>query len=381
MSMTNRERILAVLDGKMPDRVPWIARLRLWYNSRLQEGNMPERFEGMSEVEVGLALRCGNPARDGNVFKVRYEGMDVELEREPGVIRRKYHTPYGTVIYGQIAAGGATKEWIEGGLPLEHPIKTVEDYRRWEYVMEHTYYDPTYDEYLAYEAAVGDDGYPMMNAGDCPFHYYLLHLVGYNDAYFHMMDHPNEFEHLMTVMNQLERERLWPVLANSPARLILHGSHFDSQMTPPHMFKKYITPFYQELSALLHSKGKRLAWHADDDTKDILAEVKEAGFDMSECFCTDPMVSVTLEEARKVWGTDVAIFGGIPSLILEPNYPWEDFEMYVINVLKTVAPGGAMILGVADNVMPTSVIERVERISELVEQYGNCPIKPEALPA
>src|SRR5512133_808853 len=154
MSMTNRERILAVLDGKMPDRVPWIARLRLWYTARIQEGNMPERFRGMSEVEVGLALRSGNPARDGKVYKIRYEGMDVELERGPGVIRRKYHTPYGTVVYGQIAAGGATKEWIEGGLPLEHPLKTVEDYKRWEYVMEHTYYDPTYEEYLAYEAEV-----------------------------------------------------------------------------------------------------------------------------------------------------------------------------------------------------------------------------------
>ena len=39
--MTNRERILAVLDGKSPDRVPWIARLELWYHARLAEGNLP----------------------------------------------------------------------------------------------------------------------------------------------------------------------------------------------------------------------------------------------------------------------------------------------------------------------------------------------------
>ena len=203
--MTNRERILAVLDGKAPDRVPWIARLRLWYGARVAEGNLPERFRGMSEVEVGRELRCGNPARDGKVFKVRYEGMDVRLEQEPGVIRRRFFTPYGEVTYGQIAAGGDTKGWIEGGLPLEHPIKSVEDYRVWEYVVEHTYYDPSYEEYLAYEEQVGDEGYPMMNAGDCPFHYFLLHLVGYNDAYFHLVDHSQQFEHLMTVMTQVEK--------------------------------------------------------------------------------------------------------------------------------------------------------------------------------
>ena len=48
-----------------------------------------------------------------------------------------------------------------------------------------------------------------------------------------MADYPNEFEHLMKVMDQVEKERLWPVVADSPARLILHGVHFDSQMTSP----------------------------------------------------------------------------------------------------------------------------------------------------
>ena len=35
MAMTNRERILAVLGRKSPDRVPWIARLDLWYHARM----------------------------------------------------------------------------------------------------------------------------------------------------------------------------------------------------------------------------------------------------------------------------------------------------------------------------------------------------------
>lgn len=374
MTMTNRERVLAVLDGKSPDRIPWIARLRLWYHARLAEGNLPERFRGMSEVEIGRALRCGDPARDGKVFRVRYEGMEVVETRTPQAIRRRFVTPYGEVTYGQIPAGGDTKGWIEGGLPLEHPIRRAEDYRVWEYVVEHTFYEPTYEAYLAYEGQVGGEGYPMVNAGDCPYHYFLLHLVGYNDAYFHVVDYPAEFEHLMQVMTQVDKERLWPVVANSPARLILHGTHFDSQMTPPKQFRQQITPYYQQFSNLLRSKGKRLALHADDDTSKILQEVKDAGFDMAECLCTAPMVDLTLEEARRAWGTDVIIWGGIPSLVLEPDYPEEEFEQYVLDVFKVVAPGDAFILGVADNVMPTSVIERVGRISELVEQYGSYPI-------
>jgi len=34
------------------------------------------------------------------------------------------------------------------------------------------------------------------------------------------------------------------------------------------------------------------------------------------------------------------------------------------------------ILAVADNVMPTSLIERVQRILDLVERHGTCPGRP-----
>ncbi len=373
--MTNRERVLAVLDRKSPDRIPWIARLQLWYHARLAEGNMPARLQGMSLVDIGRALRTGDPARGGRIFQVRYEGLEVRVEREPGVTRQRFITPVGQVTYGLILTGeleGRTDQ----GLPLEHPIQKLEDYRVWEYIAEHTYYDPCYDEYVAYEKQVGDDGFPMVSCGDCPFHYFLLNLCGYNNAYYEIADHPQEFEHLMTVMTQVEKERLWPAVANSPARLILHGVHFDSQMTPPRFFRRYITPYYREFSALLHARGKSLAWHADDDTKALLAEIKESGFDMSECFCTAPMVTVTLEEARAAWGTDVMIFGGVPSIVLEPSFPEAEFEEYMRGLFRAIAPGDAFILGVADNVMPTSLIERVERISDLVEQYGTYPVRP-----
>ena len=334
---------------------------------------MPARFKGKSLVEVGRALRTGNPARDGRIFTVRYEGMDVRAEKAPGVLRQHFTTPYGSVSFGRILSDHVSYT-TDQGLPLEHPIQKVEDYRVLEYIAEHTYYDPCYDQYVAYEKEVGDEGFPMVSCGDCPFHYFLLHLAGYNQAYFEMVDHPEEFEHLLAVMTQVEKERLWPVVLDSPARLILHGVHFDSQMTPPHQFRKYITPYYQEFSALLHAKGKSLTWHADDDSKDILAEVKAAGFDMSECFCTAPMVEVSLEEARAAWGEDVIIFGGVPSIILEPTFPEAEFEAYMRNVFRTIQPGNAFILGVADNVMPTSIIERVERISDMVEEYGTIPI-------
>ncbi len=372
--MTNRERILAILSGRSPDRIPWAPRIQLWYNARLAEGTMPERFRGLSQRQVEQALRLGNPARSGRIFATRLEGVEVISHEKGGEVLREYVTPVGTVSELRVRSS-QLEGYADAGLPKEHPIKRADDYRVWEYVVEHTYYEPRYEEYLAYDREVGDDGLPMVSIGDVPFHHFCLYLAGYNQAFFELADHLPQVEHLLTVMEQCERERLWPVVLDSPAILLNHGSHFDSQMTPPPLFARYIKPYYQDFTRLLHARGKKLAFHADDDSKLILDLIKESGFDMAECFATAPMVSVTLEEARRAWGTDVIIYGGIPSVILEDTTSEEEFEEYVRNVFRVIAPGDAFILGIADNAMPRTIIERVERISQLVEELGNYPIR------
>ena len=145
-------------------------------------------------------------------------------------------------------------------------------------------------------------------------------------------------------------------------------------MTSPPLFERYITPYSSDLSALLHANGKSLAYHADNDAKQILGLIRDAGFDMAEVFATAPLVEVTLQEAREAWGTQVIIYGGIPSIILEDTFPEDEFRAYVRDVFRTIAPGDAFVLGVADNVMPRARIERIEWITEMVEQHGNYPV-------
>jgi hypothetical protein len=86
------------------------------------------------------------------------------------------------------------------------------------------------------------------------------------------------------------------------------------------------------------------------------------------------MVPLTFERAREFFGARMILWGGIPSVYLSPWYAEEDFRAAVRRVLRVAAPGDAFILGVADNVMPDSIIERVEWISRLVESEGNYPL-------
>ncbi len=377
--MTERERVLAILKGESPDRIPWIPRLLIWHRANSLAGTLPPQFNGMDLRESEKKLGMGNPARDGKIYRVEYKNMEVNVskERYEGGVREvsEFITPKGTVRYSTTTSDLFAGLGIEGHIRVEHPLKGPKDYDVWEYVVENTVYVPTYEEYIAYDQSVGNDGLPMVSTGDCPFHIWLLDLVGYEHAYLHLYDFPDRVNRLLDLMAQKEKENMWEIVANSPATLILHGLHFDSQLTPPRYFSKYITPYYKEFTKLLHDSGKSLTWHADNDTSKLFPLVKEAGFDMVECFATDPLAKCTLKDAREAWGTSVIIWGGIPSVMLEDWYPAEDFESYMKNLFYTIAPGDAFIMGISDNIMPGAEVWRLERIAEMVEEYGYYPIK------
>jgi hypothetical protein len=95
---------------------------------------------------------------------------------------------------------------------------------------------------------------------------------------------------------------------------------------------------------------------------------------MVECFVTAPMVPLTLAQARQEWEERVVIWGGLPSLLFSPSVSEEYFQAYVDDLFRLIAPGDAFVLGVADNVMPDSLISRVAWISEQVEKRGWYPL-------
>ena len=375
--MNNRERVLAILDHQPPDRIPWIPRLLLWYTARNMTDSMPAKWQGLSLREVEHELGVGTPARDGRVFDVTREGVDI-VEREEGGKRIvEHHTPVGMVRSVTHFSEDLDRQGLPGRVE-EHLLKGPDDYRVWEWVVEHTTWTPAYDAYRAYDAEIGGDGLPMVSGGDVPFHEFAQSLAGYQDAYYQLADHPREVEHLLAVMAEVEKERLWPVIAESPVKLIVHGMHLSSQFTPPAPFEKYIVPYYEGLVPLLHESGISVAMHADNDVSQLLELTERAGWDMMECFVTAPMVPLTLERAREAWGNRVILWGALPSLMFAPSVPETDFREYMHAVLDILAPGDAVILGAADNVMPDSLIERVGWVSDLVQERGQYPIVPRA---
>ena len=204
-------------------------------------------------------------------------------------------------------------------------------------------------------------------------------LIGWNNCYYHLQDYPQQIERLMGVITGFYWD-MHRICAGSPALIISHGSHYHSQMTPPPIFREYFLPYLKEVSAYYHRHGKLLQFHGDADVSGLEEMLLEAGYDIAECLVTAPMAPLTLQHARQVWGDRIIIWGGIPSIILCEPFTDDEFDRYMRDLFRTIAPGDAFILGVADMVVPASKWERLERVGTMVEAWGQYPIDPATTP-
>jgi hypothetical protein len=188
--MTDRERLLAILAGQSPDRIPWIPRLEIWYEAQKRRGTMPSRYEGWTLRQIEKDLGTGTPARGGRVFRTELHDVEVETETVGAEIITRYVTPVGTVSTRFQRSETLERGGINTRGQREHMIVGPDDYLVVEYIVQHTEVVPTYDAYLAYEAEIGDDGLPLVSLGVDPMYSILREYIGYNNAYYHLHDYP-----------------------------------------------------------------------------------------------------------------------------------------------------------------------------------------------
>ncbi|MCL4533806.1 MAG: uroporphyrinogen decarboxylase family protein [Bacteroidetes bacterium] len=379
--MNERERFTAVLRGEVPDRLPWVARLELWYEFHSANGSLPERYRGWSMWDIQRDIGMGILARS-DYYRKKLQGVEV-VTRDRGNERLvEYRTPVGTVSTRHVIGSDAAPLNAGGKAPgaywyeTEHMIKRVEDYAVVEYIYEHTLVEPNYEDIISKAERLHGDGYPLPYGADrVPIQDILIQLIGYNDVYFELADHLPQLERLLGVISDYHRQRLWPVALEAPTELVAIRANLTGLMTSPAIFERYFAPYTRELSALLHKRGKKLATHMDGEPGQLLRSIRGSGLDVIEAFTPAPMTGTTTGQARAAYGPGVIIWGGVPSAILCPDLATdEEFEAHMSKLFREIAPGHAFILGVGDNTMPQASLERVKRVGELVRERGKLPI-------
>jgi len=401
--MTHRQRMLMAMRGEMPDILPYVPRIDLWYNANSAAGTLPKRHRGRTQDEISRAegwalhkivpeyLKVRRPEDSLHraigiyslkelVFRCRFPSdVEIKVNREGDTAHVEYHTPMGmvstTTIYTEeMKKAGASITWVK-----ERVIKRPEDYRVVRYIFENLELIPDFDDFLTWKDNIGEDGVAATRGcglgGASPMHFIQKDFLDATEFYYHYHDHHKEMRALAEVMEGYFDQAL-RIIAESPAEAVLWGSNFDDMITYPSLFEKEILPWIRKAADTLSSKGKIVICHCDGENLGLMDLIRDSGIHVAEAVTPYPMTKVTIEEYYRRWSDKLTIWGGIPEILLMSETATdEDLEAYLDHLFKAVAPGRRFIAGIADTTPARAVFDRLVRIGERIEREGRLPLE------
>ena len=370
--MTQRERILAAMRGQPVDRIPWAPRWDLWYKAAKIDGRLPAKYQDWDFFDVMRDLGMGIKGNAGPLYHSKMSGIEVRTRTQGDERFTEYITPVGTVST-RFQTSPVLEEQGVRGLELGHMIESAGDYGPVLYMIEHTELTPAHEAFAAYRDSIGEDGLAMANALDSPIHRIMREFTGYENFYYQLNDHPTQIEELLALLNH-QGEQVLRFATESPAEVIRHDGNYDAQLTPPPIYREYFLPWFQHFTDTLHRVGKLVCTHTDGHNDGLMELILDSRFDVAEAFTPPPMTNIGVADARAAWGSRIAIWGGLASTMLSISISDEEFEAHVHQVLAEAAPGDGFILGTGDNVPTDSSLERIQRITEMVQELGKYPV-------
>ena len=388
-----RDRIVAVLEGRKPDRLPFCDRLELWHAALIRQGRLPAELEGLSLTEVHAAVGIGQ-LKFVAPYALRLRGVEMvvsvdgeEVSREtdpvmerfpnmqdlvqtdrPGMTAFRFSTPVGSLQVRQEVLEEAVA-WGEMGYLAEHPIKGLEDYATVQWILERVELVPQFDKIRQEAAAIGGVGFVTPYLHRIPFQEVLLDYLGEIPTFYALADEPARVRALMDALNEVKLETA-ELLAGLDVPYVQLFDNLTGDMTDPKLFAEYCLPSYQLYTELYHRQGKKVGSHTDGNLNPLLGLLRESGLDVCESFAPAPLSACTFDEAWEAWrgGTPI-MWGVVPSPLLEERTPETELKEFVDHVFETVGDE-PIILGVSDMVLGNNLIERVRYVAERVEEHA-----------
>jgi len=363
--MTGRERILAALQFQPVDRVPWAPRWDLWYNAARHDGRLPERYRDWSMYDVARDLGMSLKGYGVQPYREEVRGLELHTVTHGDELVRRYDTPFGTLVQAErrtpelVAAGvrgRVTKEWITERADYDAAMCLVEST---EIVAQH-------EQVAAELKLLGEDGVLLASLRHAPAHTVMREFTGYEGFYYQLQDNPDRLEQLIAAVDE-QQKLVEQIALECPARVLEYDGNYDGGLTPPPVYERYFLPAHQRLTAAAHRAGKLVATHVDGRNDGLLELIRRSGFDVGEAFTPPPMTRLSIADSRRVWGSQIAIWGGVPATAFTPMVSDDEFEQQVLRALEEGQ--GGLVLGTGDNVPTDGLLDRVRRVPSIIAQW------------
>jgi uroporphyrinogen-III decarboxylase len=388
------KRIMNVFKGVKSDKVPWMPRIEHWYNVNKILGKLPEEFRRLNLIDVYRRLNAimrlyvsvdsvygfHIPPYGTDTIPIPLRAISVTspwlsmVDKGSDIIVKKQKVENNIITYYETPIGKlrAIERLTEYGFSryfIEYPVKSIEDLKVLEYMLERTQYIFDMETYKKLESLICGLGMIWCNAPRSPLQTLLIEYMGVEKTFINLYRNKDRLEETMNVIEQ-SNARFYAIIMKSPIKVINLADNLDCRIVSPTLFKKYYIPYYQKICDELHKSGKYAITHADGYVKHLLPLFKETGLDGVEAVTFKPVGDVTIEEVKEAFKDELILVDGIPYWHFLPEVSIKEFEDIVRKVIETF--NGRLILGISDEMPPRGEVEKLRKVPKIIQEFSSC---------
>jgi len=386
MTMTSRERVLAVLEHKVPDRVPIIIgvsnatgiKMKTYRGIKeLENIQAPDEYIyhwpelGTAKIDEQTMQRLRSDVRG-----VRDIHPAETLQRNQ---QRKEHSPF-IDSWGSGQTEVSPGEWFPGIHPLKEAtsIRDLEEYQGWPDMS-----DPTRVAHVKQAAATlaAENKYAIMAT---PWLLFPLErafaMQGMDTFLLNLAINPDFALALLEKTAQLCKELMGhflEALADN-VDIIKIGDDLgtqDSLLMSPDMYREILKPIHADYIQFIKESTKaKVFFHTDGDVVPLIPDFIEMGVDILNPIQTSAGKMSDLAGLKKEFGEKIIFCGGIDTHRVLPSGTPDQVREEVKRVMQLLGEGGGYMVASVHTIMNDVPPENVLAMVDAVEEFGHYPL-------
>jgi uroporphyrinogen decarboxylase len=346
-TMTPRERWLAVLTRKTPDRVPMDYWGTTEMSAKLVRALECETLdEALAKLHVDRPVTVspeyvGPPIPDNyDVFGIQYKAVD-----------------YGTGIYD---------ECIYSPLAEYGTVKEIEE--------NYTWPDPDWYDYSGIpDQVAGKEHRPIRGGGSEPFLTYKS-LRGQQQAFMDLILNPEIVHYCLDKLFDLAYENTRRIYEQIPEQVMISyvAEDMGSQnglMFSPDQIRTFLLPRMKRIIDLAHEGGAFVFHHNDGAVRAILPDMIALGIDV-----LNPVqwrcAGMAREGLKHDYGAQLIFHGAMDNQYTLPFGTADEVRQEVLDNLRILGAGGGYILAPCHNIQANTPVENVVAMYETCYEHG-----------
>jgi uroporphyrinogen decarboxylase len=382
MTPTSRERVLAVLNHEVPDRVPIILGASNATGISAPAYRNLKHLLGIQSEDKYLYdwPELGASALDEVVFERLHSDVRGILDREPASVRESNRTRQpGTPYFNSWGVGsieGDPGTWFPAIHPLAetHSVADIESHP-WPDMD-----DPTRVAHIKAEAKkLADENqyavlatlwlaFPLERAFAMQrMDRFMLNLGRYPDFARALLAKITDL--CKTLMGHFLRE------CGENIDMIKIGDDLGMQnslLMSPKMYREILKPFHADYISFIKSRTKaKVFFHTDGDVFPLIPDFIEMGIDILNPIQTSAGKMSDLKKLKKQFGKDIIFCGAIDTHRVLPFGTPDEVRAEVKRVIEILGTDGGYMLGPVHIIMPDVPPENILAMADAAVEYGS----------